>query len=210
MKPIQSGALQTKDGLISQDACLMATAAGVDDKMDLINPICLREPLAPSVAAEVEGIKVDIEKIKRAYDRLKKMHDFIVVEGAGGIVVPITSDFLVADLVKMFDLPVIIISRPSLGTINHTVLTVEYARLKNVNVIGVIINGLDKKNMGVAEKTNPRMIEELADVPILGVVPHDPFVDTEKCRLGNMIELIENHVDLDRCLYEKNNMRWCL
>ncbi|KXS43035.1 MULTISPECIES: dethiobiotin synthase [unclassified Candidatus Frackibacter] len=201
MKPFQSGAIKKEDELLAPDIEFVLEMTGLkgDDKLtyDLMNPVRLSPPLAPSVAAEIEGAEVRIEKVKFAYQRLQEQHQALVVEGAGGLMVPLTDNFLIPDLVKLLNLPVIIVARPSLGTINHTVLTVKVAKELGLNVLGVIINGLKEEEVGVAEETNPEIIAELAQIPILGIVPYINELN-DRSREVNLGEIVAQNVDLDR------------
>lgn len=193
MKPVQSGAAVRDGKRYSQDAELMVKAAGPHDEDTLTCPVLLQEPLAPAVAAEMEGRSVNIELIKSAYMELTRRHEFVIVEGAGGIAVPVKNRFLISDLIACLGLPAIIVARPGLGTINHTVLTAEHAKNRKIPVIGVIINNY---RGGIVEETNPKMIEELTGVPVLGVVPHDPTICAESGELGNIISLVQEHVNI--------------
>ena len=159
--------------LVSEDAVFLKHAAQVEDSLELINPICLREPLAPSVASELEGLPIDLERVDTAFNQLCQKHEFMVVEGVGGLAVPIRDDILVAHLAARFELPLIVVARPTLGTINHTLLTVEFARLFNLEIHGIILNGLRQDMVGLAESTNPAEISRVTSLPILGVVPFD-------------------------------------
>ncbi len=126
-----------------------------------------RNPAAPLVAEREEGIKINIEKIKEYLERLKKKYDVLIVEGAGGIMVPITQInggiYTYLDFVKETKLPVIIVSRANLGTINHTVLTVNALKNINAEIEAVILNQASK-NPDLAEKTNPQIIKEMTGI----------------------------------------------
>ena len=159
--------------LVSEDAVFLKHAAKVEDSLELINPICLREPLAPSVASELEELPIELEKVDSAFNRLRQNHEFMVVEGVGGLAVPIRDDVLVAHLAARFGLPLIIVARPTLGTINHTLLTVEFARSCDLEIHGIVLNGLRQNMAGLAESTNPAEISRLTNLPILGIVPFD-------------------------------------
>ncbi|MBE0521614.1 MAG: dethiobiotin synthase [Candidatus Methanoperedenaceae archaeon] len=195
MKPVQSGAGLRNGMFYSPDAEFMIAACGSQDEMELVCPVMLREPLAPSVAAELEGKTVDVDIIKNAYLELERRHDIVIVEGAGGIAVPIKDGFLYSDLIKFLGIPAIVVARAGLGTINHTFLTVEYAKTCGITVTGVIINGF---KCGTAEETNSGIIEKLTGVPILGIVPHDDTVDTENGRIGNIVGLVKEYVDFSK------------
>lgn len=159
--------------LVSEDAVFLKYAAQAEDSLELINPICLREPLAPSVASELEGLPIDLEQVDTAFNQLRQKHEFMVVEGVGGLAVPVHDDILVAHLAARFDLPLIVVARPTLGTINHTLLTVEFARSFDLEIHGIVLNGLRQDMVGLAESTNPAEISRLTNLPILGIVPFD-------------------------------------
>ena len=159
--------------LVSEDAVFLKHAAQVHDSLELINPICLREPLAPSVASQLEGLPVDLDRVDDAFNQLRQNHEFMVVEGVGGLAAPIRGDILVAHLAARFQLPLIVVARPTLGTINHTLLTVAFAKSFNLEIHGIVLNGLRQDVIGLAENTNPAEISRLTHLPILGVVPFD-------------------------------------
>lgn len=172
MKPVETGCKIRRGKLVPEDAVKLIKASGVKESLDLINPYRLKHPLAPSVAAKLESIKIKKNKIISSYKTLSKKYDITVVEGAGGIMVPVYGNYLFIDLVKDLKLPLIIVARPGLGTINHTLLTIETARKRGIDVLGVIINHALRTKKGLAEKTNPEVIERLGKVPVLGIVPY--------------------------------------
>ncbi len=199
MKPVQSGAGMKYERLYSPDAEMMAKASGSVDEENLVCPVLLREPLAPSIAAEMEGKTVDIELIKNAFAELERRHDIVIVEGAGGIAVPLKnpylntgSKFLVSDLITCLGLPAVIVARAGLGTINHTFLTIEHARKCGIAIIGVIINNY---RGGMAEETNPKIISELTGVPVIGIIPHDKTISAGDVR--SIVSLVEKNVDVE-------------
>lgn len=171
MKPIATG-----DAKFSSDAKLLKESIETDDSLELINPIYLRLPLAPLVAAKLLKVNLDLEKIWNAFELLSKQHEILIVEGIGGLLVPITNHkdkiFYVGDLAKRLGLNLIIVSRPSLGTINHTLLTVECARRYKLKIEGIIINYAFKIKENLATRTNPAIIERLSGIRVLGIVPY--------------------------------------
>ena len=114
--------------------------AGVNASLDLITPIRFENPLAPLTASEIEGRAVDLGTIKKAYQELSLEYDAMIVEGIGGLLVPIRKDYFVLDLASDLGLPVVVVARPGLGTINHTMLTVNCALKAGLTVAGIIIN----------------------------------------------------------------------
>lgn len=171
MKPLESGCKVRRGKLIPADAMYLMKASGVKEPLDAINIYRLRHPLAPSVAAEIEGVIINRIKIITAYNHLSEKYDITIVEGAGGIMTPVYKEYLFLDLAKDLDLPVLIVSRSGLGTINHTLLTINAARNRRLNVLGVIINSSPETRQGLPEKTSPEVITRLAGVPVLGIVP---------------------------------------
>ena len=190
MKPISSGD--------TNDALFLKLAAQVDDPLTLINPITLKYPLAPSVSARIQDVEIDINDIDNAYTILSEKYDFLILEGVGGIAVPIKDDYLVAHLIHHYQLPVLIVADVGLGTINHTLLTVSFARLFGIRINGIILNLLQLENEGIAEKTNPIEIEKLTQVPVLGVVPYDKRLDSQSPDIDYMIEFFKEHVDTEQ------------
>lgn len=140
--------------------------------LDTINPVYLRLPLAPSVAAKLEGRRMDLRKVFTSYKRLVEKYEVVFVEGAGGLLVPILENYFVADLAKALKLPLLVVARLGLGTINHSLLTVRQARAQGLTVAGLVLNDTIGGRPGLPEKTNIEVVPALCRVPLLGVVPH--------------------------------------
>ena len=170
MKPVESGCPVRRGVLVPNDALALMRAAKVTDDLDLVNPYCFRAPLAPSVAAAQEGTAIKLRKITSAFTKLKRKHSFMIVEGAGGILVPITDKRSFLDLAALFGLPVLIVARPGLGTINHTLLTVMALRQRKLPIAGIVINYSRDLCTGDAERTNPAVIEHRSGVSVIGIV----------------------------------------
>ncbi len=170
-KPIQSGCPEKQGRLLPTDAQLAKELAGLPEPLEQLTPVALHLPLAPGVAAARAGVTVDLHRVAAAYEYLAAKYDFLVVEGAGGLYVPLlNTHFLVLDMIRWLHLPLLVVARPGLGTINHTVLTVKAAQHAGLPVVGVVLNRFPA-NPSLAESTNPEVIEKLAGVPILGRVP---------------------------------------
>lgn len=172
MKPVETGCKKRNGKLIPADAVKLLKASGIEISLDAVNPYRFRQPLAPAVAAEHEGVVIKRSKLISAYNRLSKSYDFIVIEGAGGIMTPVYKEYLYLDMIKDLALPLIIVSRPGLGTINHTLLTIEAARSRRINVYGVIIKHASMAGKDLSEKSNPEIIESIGKVPVLGIIPY--------------------------------------
>jgi len=184
MKPIQTG-IESGEVL---DIEFVQMVLGSNHPLDLVCPYRFPAPLAPLVAARLAGEKIEIEKIKDAFYKLSSSHDLVLVEGAGGLLVPIICNYFMSDLVSDLGLPVIIVARPGLGTLNHTALTAGAARSRGLEVLGIVINGFPS-NPGLSERTNPETMIQITGVPILGVLPYDPELSVGEGRVGRIREL---------------------
>lgn len=167
MKPAETGiADPARPG---PDAELLRWAAGSADAPDLVSPCRLRLPLAPAVAAEKEGRPVDFSGLVEAARTLSARHDYLLVEGAGGLMVPLAGGLLMADLARELAFPLLVVCRPGLGTINHTLLTVFAARSIGIPVAGLLINGMPA-DPGQAEAEAPHSLASFASADLLGVL----------------------------------------
>ena len=171
MKPITSGAVRRGMGLVSEDAEYLLKAAGLHDPAMLVSPVCLEPPLAPLAVTMLTGQKVEMAGIIASFTALRNMHSIMLVEGIGGLMVPIRRGYSVLNLVLEMDVPLIIVARPNLGTINHTWMTVDCARTRGVSVAGIVFNHCENMPETAAERTNPDVIRRVCDVPVLGSVP---------------------------------------
>ncbi len=179
MKPIATGSYVNKGIFKSLDAEILARYSNADSsEYELINPIFLAEEASPYMASKMLNTSIDIGKVLNAYNELKKRHEFILVEGIGGIMVPIIKGYYVADLIRDLGLPVLIVARAKLGTINHTMLTVMACKEYKLNILGIVINMIDYSNK--VEANTPSIIEELSSVPIIGCVPLISNINVDK------------------------------
>lgn len=159
LKPVETGCDPDP-----ADGALLGAAAG-----RALVPYTFRPPIAPAVAARLEGRPVSFERIRAALVSLDA--DFCLVEGAGGLLVPYTDDLLAADLVAFLGLPLLVVARASLGTINHTLLTIAEARRRGLPIAGVILDRVVAQ-AGPDEPHNVGEIERHGGVRVLGTVPH--------------------------------------
>jgi len=185
MKPVATGCVRRREGLVSEDAEFLAKAADAPEPLDAITPVRFAEPLAPTVAAARAGREVDLAPVWKVWQRLSRAHDVLLVEGIGGALCPVTPRQCVADMARRFNLPVLVVARPGLGTINHTAMTVEVLRARHLEVAGVVINRYNRDTEDLAELTNPDEIQRAAAVPVLGLVPDDPTTDFHAGQIGN-------------------------
>lgn len=173
MKPCESGCDEKDGELVPADAVFLRDMAGCADGLDAVCPYRLRTALAPGVAAQREGIVLDPARIEALFAAACRRHDIVLVEGAGGLLVPVTDTLLTIDLIKLLALPIIIVGRLSLGAINHMLLTVREAQRAGVTVAGIILNQTAQEQ-GLAEQTNPEVICRFTDAQLLGIMPFVP------------------------------------
>ena len=182
MKPIETGCKKTgtrtrssedgKEILLPSDGMFLREAAGMSDSLDLVTPLRFESPLAPLPASEMEGRPVDLDKVRKSFAHLSERYDAVIAEGLGGLLAPIKRGYFVLDLARDLGLPLVVVSRPSLGTINHTLLTVNYAMREGLTVAGIILNYTTPPKNDLAEKSNPEVIQQLSPVPFIGIFPH--------------------------------------
>ena len=167
-KPVASGCVRRREGLVSEDAEFLAKAAEAPETLEDISPIRFEAPLAPTAAAAREGRGgADVAQILAAYAELLRRHETMIVEGIGGLLVPLAGRYTVRDLARDMACPVLIVSFNRLGTISHTALTVESARAAGLDVRGVVLNSPPGLGADESSQTNAEEIERLVNVRVL-------------------------------------------
>jgi dethiobiotin synthetase len=198
MKPVETGCLKEDNALIPADGMFIRTIGHMEENIDRVSPCRFLNPLSPLSASEIAGIPVDLQKIREACCSLSAKYDAVIIEGIGGLLVPITADYFVSDLARELGLPIIVVSRPGLGMINHTMLTVNYAAREGLTVAGIIINYNQPPEGTLAEKTNPDTIKKITPVPCIGIFPYLKDLKSstvEKAALENLdIEIINKYL----------------
>jgi len=179
MKPVETGCLKDGKMLVSSDGAFLKKLTTMEEKINVVSPYMFEAPLSPYEAARKEKKEISTDKIFKAYDGLLKNYDAVVVEGAGGLYVPLTKDYFMSDLAREMELPLIVVARPGLGTLNHTMLTIEHARSKGLVIAGVIFNYIAQPEGTPAEEMNPRTLRELTDIPFIGTFPYLPVLEEE-------------------------------
>jgi len=179
MKPCETG-----DG---DDGARLLDAAGRPLDAALARPYQFHLPASPEVAARAEGAAVDVARIEECFARLTRDADFTIVEGAGGLLVPVAPGQAMADLARRLALPLLIVARAALGTVNHTLLTIEAARARQLPIAGVVLCRAVETS-GPEEPTNPEAIAAWGRVPILGLFPHGRDADAVADRVLDQIQ----------------------
>jgi dethiobiotin synthetase len=192
-KPVESGCTLAADGaLVPHDAEALWAAT---DRVQPLDSACLyrfQDPVAPGVAAERAGENIEFGRIARHVCALGEAAlDLLVVEGAGGLLVPLGAGQSIADLAVALALPLLIVARPELGTINHTLLTIEAARSRALAVRGVVFSAARPGVEAGAMASNAAEIYKATGVSVLGVVPHLPAAS-----LQDLASTVESQVEL--------------
>jgi dethiobiotin synthetase len=186
MKPIETGVEDPTT--IGPDAALLRWAAQVEDDNDLLSPYRFKLAASPHQAASETKADIDLKTIIDAFNTLRQGKDVMLVEGAGGLMVPIRGGYLMADLAGQLDLPLLVVTHPFLGTINHTLLTTFSARAMDLPISGLIINRMPQ-NPDRVESEAPHLLSALASADLLGVLPEVDGSDEEKVlRLAEEID----------------------
>jgi dethiobiotin synthetase len=181
MKPVETGCPRYGDQLIPQDSLFLRQISGCTAPQELVTPYAFAEPLAPAIAAERAGITIEMKHIRRCYEQLLAEHDIVLVEGAGGLLVPLTAQFTMHDIAVELDLPVLIVVCNRLGAINHTALTVSVAHERS-QVLGIVLNHIQAPDNDLAMQTNVDALRHWGKAPLLAQVPYLSVVTTEVLR----------------------------
>ncbi len=140
MKPVAAGGDFVDGKWLNDDVLKLEAASNVKAPRELVNPYSFKEAIAPHIAAEKSGVEIKIEVIQQAFKRLADMADIVIVEGAGGFLVPLNSKEGMADLAVALNIPIILVVGMKLGCINHSLLTVEAIQARNLNLHGWVAN----------------------------------------------------------------------
>lgn len=168
MKPFATGTGQ-KSKFQSEDVELLAKYSGISDSESLINPYFFPIPTSPYQASKKLGKTIDIDLVLTSFERLQSIHDVVLVEGIGGILTPILKDYFVADLIKDLNLDTILVSGTKMGSVNHTLLTLNLCAKYGIRVAGVIINDVvDGYDMQELEDN----LVSLSGIDVLCKIPH--------------------------------------
>ena len=145
MKPVAAGCELVDGKWVNEDVRLLTEASNVDAPLQLVNPYCFNPPIAPHIAAEQEGVDMQLDVIAQAYQALAELADIVVVEGAGGLLVPLNAQHTIADLIAYLNIPVLFVVGMRLGCINHALLTMEVMQARGLNVSAWVANPIDRE-----------------------------------------------------------------
>jgi dethiobiotin synthetase len=197
MKPVETGC-ELKDGqLVPEDALRLSRFSGSPLSLESLCPYRFALPLAPVAAAEMAGVRIEKETLIASYERIAAQHDITLVEGAGGLLVPLAERYTFADLARDLSLPLLVVVGSKLGAVNHTLLTLHSAGSMGLSVRGYVLNH-PTPTLDLAAQTNARMLTRLTDIPCLGSLPFSPLSENDRRDREALIALIQREVNLDR------------
>lgn len=193
MKPFATGSKIFSKKFRSEDVSILASSIGLRENDHKLNPFYYGLPCSPYMAATL--LKQKPPSLKHAFKNftlLAKKYDFIVVEGIGGLLVPLTKTKTLIDFIKLVNLEVIIVSLPKVGTINHTLLTINECVRNHIAIRGIIINKMPTKRNAIESQT-PKYLKLLTDVPIIGIVPQLDYLNYDE----KTLDLVSRKIRID-------------
>lgn len=192
LKPVSSDGRMMDGRLVSPDAVRAAELAGLSDPWPELNPICLPHPLSPLAAARLEGVPLAWDQVLAKLAGAGENHAFTLWEGVGGVLAPIAEGRTCLDLMVHLSLPVLVTARPLLGTINHTLLTLEAVRSRGLKALGFIFSGPPPDQADdPAQAQNAGLISEFSGAPFLGALPW-----LENPDAADLARAVEENLDL--------------
>ena len=168
MKPVASGCEWLDGRWQNEDVRQLTAASNVKAPPELINPYCFEPPIAPHIAAEQAGVSIDLSVIQSAYTQLTTMADVVIVEGAGGLLVPLNSKQSLADLIQVLNIPALVVVGMRLGCINHALLTAQVLQQQGIRFCGWVANSIDPQ-MSMPEENLQTLIYSLQQAPLLEI-----------------------------------------
>lgn len=151
MKPVAAGCDLINGQWVNEDVRLLSEASNVDAPLHLVNPYCFQAPIAPHIAAQQEQVNIQLDVIVQAYQTLKELADVVVVEGAGGLLVPLNHEITMAELASAFNIPIVLVVGMRLGCINHALLSLEVMQARGIPIQAWVANPIDPAMQCYAE-----------------------------------------------------------
>jgi dethiobiotin synthetase len=193
-KPVSSGMVDGETSPGPTDVLFVKAASGLEEDERTINPFSFKAPVSPHLASRLEGRAIDVEVIKERLQELTHRYDYIVAEGCGGLAVPLNDDgYLLGNLIQDTGFDCVLVARTGLGTINHTLLSVNYAQGLNIRIRGIFMNGYTHSSL---EDDTIETLQKLTGLPVLAIVPALQDVDVEKLKIGDLREVFEKTMNI--------------
>lgn len=185
-----SGAIEKDGELIPGDTCFVKEFADLKEELNNMTPYIYKTPVSPHLAGRIEGNPIKREVVLKAFNKLRSRYEYIVAEGAGGLIVPLNyQNYYVYNMIKDLNMSAIIVADSGLGTIHNTTATVMCARDLGIEVSGIIMNNFDENN--ICHKDNKKIIEDICEIPIIATIPKIENMISEKIDFGSMREVFD-------------------
>lgn len=199
MKPIETGVAIKEDGDKNYlDGLYVKERAVLLDSLEEITPITFSMPLSPYAASILENKQVSIEEALFRFHELSKKYEYIVMEGAGGMLVPIKKGQYIIDIAEYTGAAIVLVTKPGLGMLNQTLLNIEYAKSRGLNVAGIIINDAHgEKDESVS--TNLKVLADFTEVPVIGNIPYMEGFGSIKDKAA-FLDLASRYIDIEKIL----------
>jgi len=203
MKPVAAGAVHRRGAWHNDDVAQLRAAANVDMPQAVVNPYCFAPAIAPHIAAQASRVRISMAVIEKNYVRLARNADLVVVEGAGGLLVPLGGKLSAADIPARLDLPVVLVVGLRLGCLNHALLTVEALQARGLYLAGWVANHIDPAMARVAENLQALCLR--INAPLLGTVRHTQ--NPQPARFARMLDISGLNARLDARLRAQPDTR---
>lgn len=172
MKPVETGVKINEDGSADYlDGSYVKEKGGLKAGLDSITPYTFKFPLSPYAASNLENKTICIREILLKFYELNDIYDYMIIEGAGGMLVPLKREHFIIDIARYIDADVILVTKAGLGMLNHTLLNIEYAKSHDINIAGIIINNALNEN-DESVLSNKKILSKYTDIPIIGDIPY--------------------------------------
>lgn len=191
-KPVASGEALFEGVPAPGDAAFVCRVSGFSEDMKIITPFSFADSVAPHLAARLSGRRIDLPVIQKSFNTLKSRYDVILAEAAGGLAVPLNDErYMQHELIRELNFACLLVARAGLGTINHTLLTLNFAESVGLKIKGIIVN---RAGNAMIERDNIEMIKKLSGNRPVFMIPEAAAVDTEKLQAGDLTEVFEQSV----------------
>lgn len=202
LKPLQSGAGWTDSGKCLSDGQVLEMACAGKYSLDEIAPFRFEQELAPALIIEQRGLNLTLQDIISSYELMARENDSVLIEGVGGVAVPLFDDVHTIDLIRALEAKVLIVARLGLGTINHTLLTVEYLKSHGLSPMGVVFS--DTCSEPDESKTdNPRLLVQYGGIDVLGVIPWVDQLAAGQMPSPEVLDTLAGYIECERILGAK-------
>ncbi len=176
-KWVQTGCAGVSEDINTHLKLMGKTIEDVQNYLPEISPYVLEYPSSPHLAAELEKVQIEEGLIEESFLRLARDFDVVLVEGVGGVLVPVNRKALMIDIAKALDLPVLVVAENRLGAINQTMMTIDVLRVRGLHILGIVFNQVSGGEDEIILKDNPKIVQKLTGIEVLGELPYSKDTD---------------------------------